>query len=176
MCVSGGEHTLPTAMWLLSRSWEGPATGLGPWVQRCLGLFWVKCSQKAKAIYGRCLLLIISRVDYGEAENLTGRDQLKLDWIREEWAGIVGLHGDRVWAEMALCNGLSVCLHFHFLVISQWPWPTLVFCEIRPNRRFRATSPRPTSEKTQGWLYLKKVSLCISKPAVFFLRKQLFDS
>lgn len=60
-------------------------------VQRCLGLFWMKCSQKAKAIYDRGSLLIISRVDYGEAENLMGRDQLRLDRLREESAGIVGV-------------------------------------------------------------------------------------
>lgn len=28
---SGREFTLPAAMWLLSRRWEGPATGLRPW-------------------------------------------------------------------------------------------------------------------------------------------------
>lgn len=51
----------------------------------------MKCSQKAKAIYDRGSLLIISRVDYGEAENLMGRDQLRLDRLREESAGIVGV-------------------------------------------------------------------------------------
>lgn len=113
------------------------------------GLLWIECSQKAKAVYDHGSLLIISRVDCGEAENLKGKNQLRLQWLREELAGIV-------WAAQWPCLSLdyivnwSFCLLFLFLVISQWPWLALVFCEIMPNRGCRAVSTRPTSENTQG--------------------------
>lgn len=75
-----------------------PESSHGPCkrVHRCLGLLWIECSQKAKAVYDHGSLLIILRVDYGEAENVKGKNQLRLQWLREELAGLYGLHSDHV--------------------------------------------------------------------------------